>query len=138
MLNTVALAGTVVNAEAKGQSGKVWIVRIAGTKWKGKDQPEEPCEISFTTFSNRAASLRGGEYVIVQGVVDGREYNGKHYIEIVARDMEIVGAVGSAPQTPRKPAAKPLPPAEDWGGEGDIPFLWLLATMVLTCGSLMA
>lgn len=118
MLNTVALAGTVVNVEQKGSARKV---RIAGTKWNGKTKQEEPTEIMFTTFSRRADELRGGEYVVIQGVVETREWQGKYFTDIVARDLEIVGAGDApAPQRPQRPLPPPKGPADD--GFGDIPF----------------
>lgn len=126
MLNTVALAGTVVNMEQKGSARKV---RIAGTKWNGKTKQEEPCEVMFTTFSRRADELRGGEYVVIQGIVECREYNGKWYADVVARDLEIVSQ-GDAPTPQRqtRPLPPPTGPADD--GFGDIPFALFLCAMV--------
>jgi hypothetical protein len=131
MLNTVALAGTVTNVEQKGSARKL---RITGTKWNGKEKREEACEIAFTTFSRRADELRGGEYVVVQGVVECREYNGKWYTDIIAKDFEVVGAGAprgdnyDPPARPQKPLPPPSGSADD--GFGDIPFLIMLCAMV--------
>lgn len=126
MLNTVALAGTVVNVEQKGSARKV---RIAGTKWNAKEKREEPTELMFTTFSRRADELRGGEFVVVQGIVETREWKGNYYTDVVARDLEIVGT-GDAPEPQRqtRPLPPPKGPADD--GYGDIPFLFFLCAMV--------
>lgn len=126
MLNTVALAGTVVHVEQKGAARKV---RIAGTKWNAKEKREEPTELMFTTFSRRADELRGGEYVVVQGVVESREWSGKWYTDIIARDLEIVSHGGESVATrPTRPLPPPKGPADD--GYGDIPFLFFLCAMV--------
>ena len=126
MLNTVALAGTVVNVEQKGSARKV---RIAGTKWNAKEKREESTEIMFTTFSRRADELRGGEFVVIQGVVETREWQGKYFTDIVARDLEIVSQ-GDAPMVSRPQRPLPPPPAKQDDGFGDIPFLFFLCAMV--------
>lgn len=123
MLNSVILSGTVRNVEERGS---IRIVTIEGMARNWKTKQDEPTLFIFKCFGDRTG-LVPGTVVAVQGSVECREYNGKHYTDIIARDFEILGTApkpsarpfGSPPA--KAPPAKAPPPSDD-DGWGDAPF----------------
>jgi hypothetical protein len=123
MLNSVILSGTVRNVESKGS---IRIVTIEGVARNWKTKQDEPTMFAFKCFGDRSG-LTPGTVIAVQGTVECREYNGKMYTDIIARDFEILGtAPASRPSSP--PATRQAPPRgapqaspDDWD-DGVAPF----------------
>jgi hypothetical protein len=120
MLNSVILSGTVRNVEEKGS---IRIVTIEGMARNWKTKQDEPTLFVFKCFGDRTG-LVPGTVVAVQGSVECREYNGKHYTDIIARDFEVLGtARPSAPPPQRQAPPAKAPPDDGWGEDpGSIPF----------------
>jgi len=114
MLNSVILSGTVRRVEEKGS---IRIVTIEGMARNWKTKQDEPTMFSFKCFGDRTG-LTPGTVVAVQGQVECREYNGKLYTDIIARDFEVLGQ--GRPSAP--PAQRQAPPSDRWGDDGDQPF----------------
>ena len=126
MLNSVVLSGTVRSVESKGS---IRIVTIEGMARNWKTKQDEPMLFAFKCFGDRSG-LTPGTVIAVQGHVECREYNGKMYTNIIARDFEILGTAPasrpSAPPPNRAPQGRQAPAtgggsADEWGDDG-IPF----------------
>jgi len=129
MLNSFILSGTIVSVTPVGAARKVV---IEGMAYDRKTKQEQPTRVQFTCFGDRTG-IAPGTVVAVSGNVESREYNGKLYTDIIARDFEILGTAPasrpSAPPPNRAPAGKP--PADDGWGDGGIPFAWFLPLLAL-------
>ena len=113
-------AGTVHNIEPKGSVLKVTLV---SDRTNRKTRQLEPSYVTVTLFSGHAPKAVPGAYLVIFGNVEGREYQGKFYTDLVAETVDVVGgnARPSVPPAQRQaPPARPAP-ADEWD-DGVAPF----------------
>lgn len=112
-------AGTVHKIEPKGSVLKVTLV---SDRTNRKTRQVEPTYVTVTLFSGQAAKAVPGAYLVVFGNVEGREWEGKFYTDLVAETVDVVGGNARPSAPPAKaPPAKASPPSDD-DGWGDAPF----------------
>lgn len=74
-----------------------------------ESEPQYPNSVAFQFLKHKLAlvsKIRLGDIVTIVFSVGGREWNGRHFTDLIAHD--VYGAVGQAPQVPAPP-----PPQRD-------------------------
>ena len=67
-----------------------------------------PQEIQFETVKDKTelvAKLNLGDLVEIEFVINGREYNGKHYVNLKALQITVLESANPAPRTAQAAAA---------------------------------
>lgn len=80
--------------------------------------PRKVCVLCWNATVDEINRLQTGHLVKIQFTVESREFNGKWYTDVTARQIDVVGA--QAPQTAvqhptpaPQPTPAPLPPVEE-------------------------
>ena len=131
-LNSFTITGTLTNREDRENNGKpfcvITIATLGKSKWNGKTHTGfDLTELEFSCFGlsyDKAGMVDLGRTVQVVGHMEGREYNGKRYMDTRLDEFTVVPEINATVidgnQTPR-PTAKSAAKAKasdglDFGG----------------------
>lgn len=86
LMNNYTLTGRIENIEEKQLNGgkKLYKLRVK-TSWGSGQYTKQGC-IEMTYWGS-AAGLKQGTVCVIVGEVQGREYQGKWYIDLVTREV---------------------------------------------------
>jgi hypothetical protein len=123
MAEQIGTIKAITKSTIDGKGGKTYdkaIMVLGFTTGQGEYTKDQ--SVPFTFFGKPAAAVNSfmeGELVKITYDLNGREYNGKHYVELSAWKIEANGERSSAPKRTEAPQPQQQETAT---GEDDLPF----------------
>ncbi len=117
MINRLSLIARIIRVEsATTPKGKVMVtVYVESKDWQGNVVPLG-VKAWGQLGQHAIASFKQGDWVVLDGHLTSREYQGKYYLDAVADSISAMNPVGDA-------AAKDAPPpSDDDSADGQLPF----------------
>lgn len=99
--NLFKIEGTFEGIEKQGDKFISFYVGFHKPAWR--DKPEELHKIQVTAFKNlmpMVQVLNKGDFIWVEGKVNAREYNGKHFASLSCTDVILTGKSTTAVTSP--------------------------------------
>lgn len=117
-MNTGLLTGWATSVDEQRTKGDKLMVKLLIEVTEHFSGKSETSQVPVTAFGNTAESLRGtrvGTLLALRVAIQAREYQGKHYVDLVARDSVIFETSGTQ-------ATAQEPSYQSFDDDGEIPF----------------
>lgn len=122
-VNEVRLTGRLVSCSTSDTKGGKpmahLLIEAPMPEWMHSDEMQQIAAVAFGRAVDECTALREGGDVSLLGRIQGREYQGKHYVSLIVDRAKNLGSAPEAPQpsqVQRKPETRRSATTQDRNG----------------------